>query len=95
MLKVEASLSSACIALVAAGAGVTVVDRLSAWLARDLPIEIRDFRPHLDLNLSVYRPWGVIASTAADAFTEHLIQTTRSFMNSVDAGISALRAKQG
>ncbi|MBZ9772498.1 LysR substrate-binding domain-containing protein [Mesorhizobium sp. CO1-1-8] len=89
-LKVEASLSGACIALAASGAGVTVVDRLSAWMARDLPIEIRDFRPHLDLNLSVYRPWGVIASTAADAFTEHLIQTTRSFMNGVDAGISAL-----
>lgn len=89
-LKVEASLSSACLGLVACGAGVAVVDRLSAWMARDLPIEIRDFRPHLDLNLSVYRPWGVIASTAVDAFTEHLIQTTRSFMNTVDEGISAL-----
>jgi DNA-binding transcriptional LysR family regulator len=94
LLKVEASLSSACIALVASGAGVTVVDRLSAWMARDLPIEIRDFRPHLDLNLSVYRPWGVIASTAADAFTEHLIQTTRSFMNGVDAGVVALGTRQ-
>ncbi|MDF3154647.1 LysR substrate-binding domain-containing protein [Mesorhizobium sp. XAP10] len=90
LLKVEASLSSACIALVASGAGVSIVDRLSAWMARDLPIEIRDFRPHLDLNLSVYRPWGVIASSAADAFTEHLIQTTRSFMNGVEAGITAL-----
>jgi DNA-binding transcriptional LysR family regulator len=87
--RVEASLSGACIALAAAGAGVTVVDRLSAWLARDQPIEIRDFRPHLDLNLSVYRPWGVIASTAADMFVEHIIQTTRSFMNEVDAGIMA------
>ncbi|TPJ41721.1 LysR family transcriptional regulator [Mesorhizobium sp. B2-7-1] len=93
LLKVEASLSGACIALAASGAGVTVVDRLSAWMARDQPIEIRDFRPHLDLNLSVYRPWGVIASTAADAFTEHLIQTTRSFMNGVDAGIAALGSK--
>jgi DNA-binding transcriptional LysR family regulator len=86
-LKMEASLSSTCISLVACGMGVTVVDRLSAWMARDLPIEIRDFRPHLDLNLSVYRPWGVIASTAADAFTEHLIQGTRSYMNGVDEGI--------
>jgi DNA-binding transcriptional LysR family regulator len=90
IMKLEASLSSTCISLAAAGAGVTVVDRLSAWLARDQAIEIRDFRPHLDLNLSVYRPWGVIASSAADIFVEHLIQTTRSFMNDVDAGITAL-----
>lgn len=87
-LRMEASLSSTCISLVACGMGVTVVDRLSAWMARDLPIEIRDFRPHLDLNLSVYRPWGVIASTAADTFTEHLIQGTRSYMNGVEEGIA-------
>jgi DNA-binding transcriptional LysR family regulator len=90
LMKLEASLSSSCIDLAACGAGVTVVDRLSAWMARDQPVEIRDFRPHLDLNLSVYRPWGVIASTAADTFVEHLIQTTRNFMNGVDAGITAL-----
>ena len=89
-LKVEVHLSSACISLVACGAGVAIVDRLSAWMAKDLPIEMRDFRPHLDLNISVYRPWGVIASTAGDAFTEHLIQNTRSYMNTVDAGIDAL-----
>ncbi|WP_108658272.1 LysR family transcriptional regulator [Acuticoccus kandeliae] len=91
-LKFDVGQSSACLSLVACGAGVAVVDRLSAWMARDLPIEIRDFRPHLDLNLSVYRPWGVIASTAADAFTEHLIRTTRNFMNGVDAGIAELAA---
>lgn len=94
-VKLEVSLSSACIDLAACGAGVTVVDRLSAWMARDQPIEIRDFRPHLDLNLSVYRPWGVIASTAADTFVEHLIQTTRNFMNEVDAGIAHLGKRQG
>lgn len=91
-LKTEVSLSSACIGIVAAGGGVTVVDRLSAWMARDLPIEIRDFRPHLDLNLSVYRPWGVIESSIADAFTDYLIQQTRSYMNTVDAGIAASAA---
>lgn len=88
-LKTEVSLSSACIGIVASGGGVTVVDRLSAWMARELPIEIRDFRPHLDLNLSVYRPWGVIESSIADAFTDHLIRYTRSYMNTVDAAIEA------
>jgi DNA-binding transcriptional LysR family regulator len=89
ILKIEAALSSACINLVANGVGVTVVDRLSAWMARDLPIEIRDFQPHLDINISVYRPWGTIASSAADTFIEHLIQSTRDVMNVVDRGIKA------
>lgn len=89
-LKVEAALSHACIHLVANGVGVTVVDRLSAWMAKDLPIEIRDFQPHLDINLSVYRPWGTIASSVADTFIEHLIQSTREYMNVVDRGIKAL-----
>jgi DNA-binding transcriptional LysR family regulator len=89
-LKVEAALSDTCLNLVANGVGVAVVDRLSAWMARDLPIEIRDFRPHIDLSLSVYRPWGTIASSVADTFIEHLIQSTRDFMNDVDRGISAL-----
>lgn len=88
-LRTEVSLSSAAIGIVASGGGVSVVDRLSAWMSRDLPVEIRDFRPHLDLNLSVYRPWGVIESSIADAFTDHLVRYTRSFMNTVDAGIEA------
>ncbi|MCF1461854.1 LysR family transcriptional regulator [Agrobacterium vitis] len=89
-LKVEAALSHSCVNLVANGVGVTVVDRLSAWMAKDLPIEIRDFQPHLDINLSVYRPWGTIASSVADTFIEHLIQSTREYMNVVDRGIKAL-----
>ena len=89
-LKVEAALSDTCVNLVANGVGVTVVDRLSAWMARDLPIEIRDFRPQLNINLSVYRPWGTIASSVADTFIEHLIQSTRDYMKDVDSGIKAL-----
>jgi DNA-binding transcriptional LysR family regulator len=89
-LKIEAALSNTCINLVANGIGIAVVDRLSAWMARDLPIDIRDFHPHLDINLSVYRPWGTIASSAADTFIEHLIQSTRDYMNVVDREIKAL-----
>lgn len=89
-LKVEAALSAACVNLVANGAGVTVVDRLSAWMARDLPIEIRDFGPQININLGVYRAWGTIASSVADTFIEHLIQSTRDYMKDVDSGIKAL-----
>lgn len=89
-LTVEAALSDTCISLVSQGAGVALVDRLSAWTARDRGIELRDFQPHLDINLSVYRPWGTIASSAADAFIEHLIQSTREYMNAVDKGIRSL-----
>jgi DNA-binding transcriptional LysR family regulator len=89
-LKVDAALSDSCVNLVANGVGVAVVDRLSAWMARDLPIEIRDFRPQININLSVYRPWGTIASSVADTFIEHLIQSTRDYMKIVDSGIKAL-----
>jgi DNA-binding transcriptional LysR family regulator len=91
-LRTDVTLSSACIGIVAARGGVTIVDRLSAWMARDMPIDIRDFRPHLDLNLSVYRPWGVIESSVADAFTDYLIRYTRNYMNTVDAAIEASAA---
>jgi DNA-binding transcriptional LysR family regulator len=89
-MKIEASLSTTCIDLVAEGAGVAVVDRLSAWMARDRPIEIREFEPELELELSIYRPWGVAASSVADAFIDYMIQQTRSFMQTVNDGIRTL-----
>lgn len=92
-MKVEAALSDTCVNLVANRVGVSVIDRLSAWMAKDLPIEIRDFQPHLDVNLSVYRPWGTVASTVADTFIEHLIQSSRDYMNVVDREIKALGSR--
>lgn len=89
-LKVEAALSHTCVNMVANGVGIAVIDRLSAWVARDMPIEIRDFHPQLDINLSVYRPWGTIASSVAEAFIEHLVQSTRDCMNIVDREIKSL-----
>ncbi|MDP3342353.1 LysR substrate-binding domain-containing protein [Frigidibacter sp.] len=91
-LKVEVALSSACLSLVASGAGVAIVDRLSAWMARDRQIEIRRFLPKLEVRLSVYRPWGVIASTASDAFHDLLIHSSRTYMKEVDDGIEGLIA---
>lgn len=89
-LKVEVALSSACLSLVSNGAGVAIVDRLSAWMARDRGIVIRRFQPKLEVRLSVYRPWGVIASTASDAFHSMLIHSSRAYMNEVDDGIARL-----
>ncbi|RDD95295.1 LysR family transcriptional regulator [Paracoccus pantotrophus] len=86
-LKVEVALSSACLSLVANGAGVALVDRLSAWMSRDRGILIRRFEPALNLKLSVYRPWGVIASTASEAFHDFLIHSTRAYMKEVDEGV--------
>lgn len=93
-MKLEVSLSSTCLSLVAAGAGVAMVDRLSAWMVRDTAVVIKEFQPRLELGLSIYRPWGVITSTIADNFTEFLIQSTRSYMKSLDEGIAALTVAQ-
>ena len=93
-VKLEVSLSNTCLSLVAAGAGVAIVDRLSAWMARDMPVEIKEFQPRLEVNLSIYRPWGVITSTIADTFADYLTQRTRSYLQSVDEGIQALAASR-
>ncbi len=91
-IKIEASLSQACLDLVASGAGVAIVDCLSAWMAQQLPIDIRKFEPQLDLNLSIYRPWGVTASSVAETFSTYLIRETHSYMQSVEAGMLSMSA---
>lgn len=90
-LNLEVSLSSTCLHMVACGAGVAVVDRLSAWMSRELALDIREFQPQLSNRLSVYRPWGLIASTTADAFAEYLFHTTRNFINKIDEDLNHAR----
>ncbi len=94
-VRIEATLSKACLDLVAAGAGVSVIDRLSAWSARHLPIQIREFEPRLDINLSIYRPWGIAASAVADAFSTYLIHETRAHMESIEKGIRSINRDAG
>ncbi len=86
-LRVEASLSKTCLDLVAAGAGVAVVDRLSAWMERNSGISIREFEPQIDISLSIFRPWGVVASSAAETFISYLVRETRLYMQGVDEGL--------
>ena len=75
-LHIECTLASACIEFVASSAGVSIVDDISAWARRDV-VDIRPFAPEVQIELSLYRPWGTMQTAAGSAFTEHLIRRIR------------------
>lgn len=75
-MQIECTLASACLGLVAQGAGISIVDDISAWSMRDF-VEFRPFLPQLQIELSLYRPWGTLQSAVGNVFTEHLIRRVR------------------
>lgn len=84
-LQIECTLASACLGLVAQGAGVSVVDDISAWSMRDI-IEFRPFHPRLQIELSLYRPWGILQSAVGNAFTEHLVRGVKDISRKAHLG---------
>jgi DNA-binding transcriptional LysR family regulator len=87
-LRIECTLASACLEFVAAGAGVTIVDDISAWMMRHV-VEFRPFVPELQIELSLYRPWGTLPSAIGSAFTDHLLRHIREISKSAAAAAQA------
>lgn len=83
-LHIECTLASACIDFVAQGAGIGIVDDISAWTRRDI-VDIRPFSPDLQIELSLYRPWGTQQTAVGSAFTEHLIRQIREISRKASA----------
>jgi len=75
-MHIECTLAAACLEFVAEGAGVCVVDDISAWAMRHA-VEFRPFVPALQIELSLYRPWGTLPSAIVTAFTDHLIRRVK------------------
>ena len=75
-MRIECTLASACLEFVIAGAGISIVDDISAWKMRHA-IEFRPFSPSLQIELSLYRPWGTLQSAIGNAFTDHLIRRVK------------------
>ncbi len=75
-MHIECTLASACLGLVAAGAGISIVDDISAFSMRHM-IDFRPFVPQLQIELSLYRPWGTLPSAIGNAFTEHLVRRVK------------------
>ena len=84
-LQIECTLAAACLGLVAQGAGISIVDDISAWSMRDV-IEFRPFFPELQVELSLYRPWGTLQSAVGNAFTEHLVRRVKDISRKASAG---------
>jgi DNA-binding transcriptional LysR family regulator len=84
-MRIECTLASACLQFVADGAGITVVDNISAWKMRHA-IEFRPFIPQLQIELSLYRPWGTPQSAICNAFTEHLLRRVKEISKQAAAG---------
>jgi DNA-binding transcriptional LysR family regulator len=72
-MHIECTLAAACLEFVAEGAGVTIVDDISAWKMRHV-VDFRPFVPALHIELSLYRPWGTLPSAISSAFTDHLVR---------------------
>jgi DNA-binding transcriptional LysR family regulator len=72
-MKIECTLAAACLEFVVEGAGVCIVDDISAWTMRHV-VDFRPFVPTLYIELSLYRPWGTLPSAISSAFTDHLVR---------------------
>jgi DNA-binding transcriptional LysR family regulator len=81
-VHIECTLAAACLGFVAGGAGIAIVDGISAWSMRHL-VEYRPFAPALQIELSLYRPWGTLPSAVGNAFTDHLVRRVKEISKEV------------
>jgi DNA-binding transcriptional LysR family regulator len=84
-MRIECTLASACLQFVAEGAGISIVDNISAWKMRHA-VEFRPFTPQLQIELSLYRPWGTPQSAICNAFTEHLVRRVKEISKKAAVG---------
>jgi DNA-binding transcriptional LysR family regulator len=72
-IAIETNLAATAIAFCQAGAGVTVVDYLSASATAAKGVVIKKFQPALSINYSIYRQKGSKASALTDALIELVV----------------------
>lgn len=75
-------MAAACLGFVVDGRGIGIVDDISAWTMRHA-LEARPFLPRLEIELSLYRPWGTLPSAIGNAFTEHLVRRVKEISKKV------------
>ncbi|PRE45407.1 LysR substrate-binding domain-containing protein [Burkholderia multivorans] len=73
-VAIETNLAATAIALCQAGAGVTVVDYLSAIATAAEGVIIKRFEPALSIHYSIYRQKGSKASALTDALIERVVE---------------------
>lgn len=71
-MKIETPIAASAIAFVAAGAGITVVDAISALASPWKEIAVVPFHPVIPIEISIYRPRQVNHSEAAKLLIDAL-----------------------
>jgi DNA-binding transcriptional LysR family regulator len=80
-LHIEALLATSVISFVASGAGIAIVDALSAVTARCNEIVIVPFESTICVELSIYRPRQSQQAEIARLFTDHLVKSVRTIIS--------------
>ena len=79
-LRIDAHLASSVLAFVSQGAGISVMDALSAVTAPRDGIAIVPFESSIRLELSIYRPRQAQKTEIATLFAEQLIKAVREII---------------
>lgn len=79
-LRIDAHLASSILSFVASGAGISVMDALSAVTAKRDEIAIVPFKSSFRLELSIYRPRQAQKAEIATLFSEHLVNVVREII---------------
>jgi DNA-binding transcriptional LysR family regulator len=72
IMKIETPIAASAIAFVAAGAGITVVDAMSALASPWKDIAVLPFKPVIPIEISIYRPRQISHSEAAKLLLDAL-----------------------
>ena len=73
-MAIDCHIASAAMAFVANGAGIAVIDAVSATYGTWPNVVVCPFRPTLSIELSTYRQRGVPASRITTSFMDHLVR---------------------
>jgi DNA-binding transcriptional LysR family regulator len=73
-MSIDCHIASAAMAFVANGAGIAVIDAVSAAHGSWTNVAVRPFRPTITVELSTYRQRGVQASRITTTFMDHLVR---------------------
>lgn len=79
-LRIDAHLASSIVSFVASGAGISVIDALSAVTAKRDEIAIVPFESTFRLELSIYRPRQTQKAEIATLFSEHLLRAVQELI---------------
>jgi DNA-binding transcriptional LysR family regulator len=79
-LRIDAHLASSVVSFVASGAGISIMDALSAVTSTCGDIAIVPFESSFRFELSIYRPRQAQKSEIATLFSEHLVKAVRGII---------------